>query len=153
MEFLSQLTLGEIACWIVGATAIMCTILERIPQAISPWSRLFKYMGKSMNGEVLQRLDTIEDKIKELEKQSKDTESKREEDKVIEARIRIIRLGDELLQNEMHSKDYFDQILKDITLYEHYCRDHPNFENDITTMTVKHIREIYLKCMKEHSFL
>lgn len=153
MEFLSQLTLGELAGWVLGTTAVICTILEKIPQAISPWTKLFKFIGRALNGEVLQRLDAIEEKVKQIDRQSKDNDRKREEDKVVEARIRIIRFGDELMQNMPHSKDYFDQILNDITLYEHYCRSHKDFENDITTMTIKHIREVYLKSMKEHSFL
>lgn len=153
MEFLSQLTLGELLGSFLSITAIICTVLEKMPKAISPWTKLFKFVGNAMNHDVLQRLSVIEEKVKQIENQSKNTEDKREEDSVIEARIRIIRLGDELLQNIDHSKDYFDQILKDITLYEHYCRDHPDFENDITTMTIKHIREVYLKCMKDHSFL
>lgn len=155
MEFLSQLTLGELAGWILGATAIVCTVLERMPQAISPWTKLFKFIGRAMNGEVLQRLEAIEKQVKQIDEQSKATEAKREEDRVIEARIRIIRLSDELVHEpeHLHSKDYFDQILSDITLYENYCRDHKDFKNDITTMSIKHIKEVYLTCMKDHSFL
>lgn len=155
MEFLSNLTLGELCGWLIGATAIICTILERLPKAISPWTKLFKFIGTAMNHDVLQRLDVIEEKVKQLDVQSKMTEAKREEDSVVEARIRIIRLSDELIHEpeHLHSKDYFDQILSDITLYENYCIDHKDFKNDITTMSIKHIREVYLKCMKEHSFL
>ena len=155
MEFLSQLTLGELAGWILGATAIVCTVLERMPQAISPWTKLFKFIGRAMNGEVLQRLEAIEKQVKQIDEQSKATEAKREEDSVIEARIRIIRLSDELVHEpeHLHSKDYFDQILSDVTLYENYCRDHKDFKNDITTMSIKHIREVYLTCMKDHLFL
>lgn len=155
MEFLSQLTLGELAGWILGATAIVCTVLERMPQAISPWTKLFKFIGRAMNGEVLQRLEAIEKQVKQIDEQSKATEAKREEDRVIEARIRIIRLSDELVHEpeHLHSKDYFDQILSDVTLYENYCRDHKDFKNDITTMSIKHIRGVYLTCMKDHSFL
>lgn len=155
MEFLSQLTLGELAGWILGATAIVCTVLERMPQAISPWTKLFKFIGRAMNGEVLQRLEAIEKQVKQIDEQSKATEANREEDSVIEARIRIIRLSDELIHepDHLHSKDYFDQILSDVTKYENYCRDHKGFKNDITTMSIEHIREVYLKCMKDHSFL
>ena len=150
MEYLLQF-IGSL----LSIAVIISTILERIPKAISPWTKLFKFIGKNMNGEVLQRLEVIEDNVRQIDEQSKATEAKREEDSVIEARIRIIRLSDELIHepDHLHSKDYFDQILSDVTKYENYCRDHKGFKKDITTMSIKHIKEVYLKCMKDHSFL
>lgn len=155
MEYLSHMTLGELFNLIVAATAIVCTILEKMPKMISPWSKLFKFIGNAMNHDVLQRLDSIEKRLDSVEQQQKKSEEVRDEDRAVAARIRIIRLGDELIHSPeiRHSKDYFDQALKDIAIYENFCRDHEEFENNITEMTIKLIRSVYLKCMNEHSFL
>lgn len=155
MDYLSNLTLGELLGSFLAVTAIICTVLERMPKMISPWTKLFKFIGNAMNHDVLQRLDSIEKRLDSVEQQQKKSEEVRDEDRAVAARIRIIRLGDELIHNPeiRHSKDYFDQALKDVDIYENYCRTHEDFENNITEMTIKHIRAVYLKCMNEHSFL
>ena len=76
-----------------------------------------------------------------------------EERGALEARRRILRFNDELLNHVMHSKEYFDEILSDIDIYERYCREHPNFPNNKTVMSIEHIKECYKKCEKEDSFL
>lgn len=155
MEYLSHLTLGELLGSFLTVTAIICTILERMPKMVSPWTKLFKFIGNAMNHDVLQRLDAIEKRLDNVEQHARESDKIRDEDRAIQARIRILRLGDELIHNPetRHSKDYFDQVLKDITFYHNHCRDNPDFENDTTEMTVEHIRTVYLKCMKDHSFL
>ena len=155
MEYLSNLTLGELLGSFLAVTAIICTVLERMPKMISPWTKLFKFIGNAMNHDVLQRLDAIEKRLDSVEQQQKKSEEVRDEDRAVAARIRIIRLGDELIHTPeiRHSKDYFDQALKDIAIYETFCKTHEDFENNITEMTIKHIRAVYLKCMNEHSFL
>lgn len=155
MEYLSNLTLGELLGSFLAVTAIICTVLERMPKMISPWTKLFKFIGRAMNHDVLQRLDSIEKRLDSVEQQQKKSEEVRDEDRAVSARIRIIRLGDELIHNSeiRHSKDYFDQALKDIAIYENFCKTHEEFENNITEMTIKHIRTVYLHCMNNHSFL
>lgn len=155
MEYLSNLTLGEIFSSFLAVTAIVCTVLERMPKMISPWTKLFKFIGNAMNHDVLHRLDAIEKRIDNVEKHAKESDRIRDEDRAVAARIRIIRLGDELIHNPeiRHSKDYFDQALKDVAIYENFCKGHEDFENNITEMTIKHIRTVYLQCMKDHSFL
>ena len=136
---LSQMTLGEIVRDFLFITAVIFTVLEKLPKTISPWTKLLNYVGTLINGEVLKRLEALERRV--------------EERHVIDARLRIIRFGDELLHDVHHSKDYFDQILLDITAYEQYCTVHPEFKNNVTSMTAERIKEVYHDCLKEHSFL
>ena len=49
--------------------------------------------------------------------------------------------------------DSVNQILDDITKYERYCEEHPNFKNARTVATQKIIMEVYQKCVREGSFL
>ena len=66
---------------------------------------------------------------------------------------RVLRFGDELLHDVRHTKEHFDDVLRDITEYEKYCLEHPEFENDQMHITAEHIKETYHKCLREHSFL
>ena len=52
-----------------------------------------------------------------------------------------------------HSEEYFNQILADITKYEHYCQAHPEFQNARTVATKNIILKVYQKCIEENDFL
>ena len=69
------------------------------------------------------------------------------------ARRRILRFNDELLRNVDHSKEYFDDILEDVRLYDVYCSEHKDFTNGKTVMATKNIKRCYENCMEKHSFL
>lgn len=68
-------------------------------------------------------------------------------------RYRILRFNDEVLHGEKHTKEHFDQLLEDITKYERYCRNHPEFPNDKAVCAIKNIRTVYQKCCNEGTFL
>jgi hypothetical protein len=99
------------------------------------------------------RSSEIIEKVDELGKELTEHIAQSEERSALEARRRILRFNDELLNHVMHSKEYFDEILSDIDTYERYCREHPNFPNNKTVMSIEHIKEIYKQCEKEDSFL
>jgi hypothetical protein len=69
------------------------------------------------------------------------------------ARRRILRFNDELLRNLDHSKEYFDDILEDVKIYDDYCEEHRDFPNGKTVMATKNIKHCYEQCMEKHSFL
>lgn len=69
------------------------------------------------------------------------------------ARRRILRFNDELLRSIDHSKEYFDDILEDIKIYNRYCDEHKDFANGKTVMAKKNIEHCYEQCMEKHSFL
>lgn len=71
----------------------------------------------------------------------------------ISARRRILRFNDEILRDVDHSKEYFDDILEDIKIYDHYCDEHTDFPNGKTVMATKNIRKTYENCMEKHNFL
>lgn len=97
------------------------------------WSRIEKKNG------LKQKIDEISSKIDENEAKG--------------ARRRILRFSDEITQQVRHTKDYFDDILADIDLYERYCKDHPNFPNNRTLMAETNIKATYQQCLVEHDFL
>ena len=69
------------------------------------------------------------------------------------ARRRILRFNDELLRGIEHSKEYFDDCLESVKIYEDYCRDHPAFPNGKTVMATENIRRVYRVCLEKHNFL
>ena len=69
------------------------------------------------------------------------------------ARYRILRFNDELLHDQRHTKEHFDQVLGDITRYESFCSGHPEYENNKAAMAIKNIKRVYQKCSADNDFL
>ena len=77
-----------------------------------------------------------------------------EEAKAVEARSRILTADNEITRGIKHSKEWFDSLLEyDITKYQRYCAEHPDFPNAMTVSAVENIRRVYDKCKEERSFL
>ena len=130
------------------------------------WDLLKSFFAKIFN---LRRVtnEDLADNLAEIRKgydsQQKDIDSlkdsfktMREEEEVKDAqaaRRRILRFNDELLRNLDHSKEYFDDILEDIKIYDRYCDEHKDFTNGKTVMAKKNIEHCYEQCMEKHSFL
>lgn len=75
------------------------------------------------------------------------------EGEATDSRYRILRFNDEILHDEKHTKEHFDQILDDITRYEKYCDEHPEYENNKAVLAIENIERVYKKCSDENLFL
>lgn len=75
------------------------------------------------------------------------------ENEATTCRYRILRFNDEILHEEKHSKEHFDQILEDISRYERFCNTHPEYENNKAVLAVKNIKRVYQTCSENNSFL
>lgn len=140
------LTLGDAIKWTVGITISLSTLIELSPIKINPWSWIAKMIGRAINGEMIAKIDKINDDLIKF----KEVIDERNAELL---RNHILRFGDELLHGIKHSKEHFDQILVDITNYNDYCDTHPNFKNDMTRLTTEYIKKTYQECMDKHSFL
>lgn len=120
---------------------------------VNPWSWLARHVGRAVNGEVMDQIGKINEKIDRLETDIGNARMMDEQRDIEQRRVRILRFGEEILRNTRHTKEHFDQILIDTTKYEKYCRGHPDFQNDVTVETIQHIKSVYKKCWEEHSFL
>ena len=101
---------------------------------------------KDKNKEILEALD-------ELKKMIDRVADKGEERAVVAARVRILHFADEMLEGKRHSKDSYDQAMSDITFYERYCENHPEFRNNQTVATVSFIKRNYEERLDKHDFL
>lgn len=136
-----------------GVVVLLLSLVQISKIQINPWSWLARNVGRAINGEVIEQVKGLDEKMKQLETNLDNVRKADERRDIEQRRVRILRFGEELLRNIRHTKEHFDQILIDITVYESYCGKHPEFENDVTTETISHIKNVYQQCWKEHSFL
>ena len=148
------------------STEQLTAILLAAMAAPGFWELLKGLVDKAMNRKRVTN-EELADSLKEIRKgydsQQKDIDSlkdsfktMREEEEVKDAqaaRRRILRFNDELLRSIDHSKEYFDDILEDIKIYNRYCDEHKDFANGKTVMAKKNIEHCYEQCMEKHSFL
>ena len=116
-----------------GALLLFLTLVQITPIKVNPWSAVGKIIrngmraiGKSMNKDVMDKL---------------------------ECRTRILRFADELRRDVKHSEEFFNQILDDISDYERYCAEHPEYKNSKAVNAIAEIDKVYQKCMEKNSFL
>lgn len=145
IEAISELTIGELFGYITLFFAGVATFIEKTSKTMKPLTKLARSIGRAINGELMEKVDNLEKKVEKMDQEEQLQRAK-------DARTRVLRFGDELIHNVHHTKEHFDDVLRDITYYENYCDEHPKFENDQMHITAEHIKETYHKCLKEHSF-
>lgn len=144
--FLSNLTIGKIAGGTTLLIAGIMSIIQVSKIEIDPWSRLFGWIGRAINGEIIAKVDKLGEDVQKLRDEADEREAKA-------ARSHILQFGDECLHDVKHSKERFDQVMRDIKEYETYCDEHPNFENGQAIHTIAFINDIYRERMRDHDFL
>lgn len=164
-----------------GFIVFILTFVQILPIKVNPWSWIARSIGRALNKDLTEKVealdkkvndvdgkvsslttkvDTLEEKVSSittkvdtLEEKVDESEKSNEERNIILCRARMLRFGDEILHEQKHSKDHFDQILVDCTDYTNYCNTHPGFLNNITEHTIDLINRTYDKCLQEKSFL
>ena len=129
-----------------GLLIVLLTLIQIAPIKINPWSAIAKTLGRAINKEMMDKLESLDKEMKQL-RDATALES------ALNCRVRILHFGDETLHGQKHTKEHFDQILRDIDKYEHYCSTHPEFENNVTVLTSARIKEIYQKRLADGDFL
>ena len=133
----------------VGGFSLLIILLGmiKIPHIeINFWKWLGRGFGRVINDEVLTQVAGLKKDLDEFKRES-------ELERVRQARQRILRFNDEILFERRHSKEHFDEILDDINVYERYCREHKEYENNKAVLAISTIKEVYQECMDTHDFL
>lgn len=136
----------EIIMYGGGATLLLMTFIQITPIKLNPWTWLGRAIGRAINGEVIEKVNSLSEDVKALKEEDSEQWASL-------SRSHILRFGDEILHGVPHSKEHFDQILLDISNYETYCDDHPKYKNNIANATIKQIKTTYQKCLDENKFL
>ena len=159
LQEIKELILGNGGFWFC-VLFVLLSLVEVSPIKINPWTWLGQRISKAFNGEVMKELAGVKQEITDVKKEVKnvkeDVLNVRKEAKEREAtnrRARILRFGDEITHGTIYSKEHFNQIMIDITEYENYCENNKNYMNNVARATIKHIKNVYQRCLEEDGFL
>lgn len=135
--------------WLIGGgglTALLLTLVQIAPINIKPWSAIAKAIGRAINADVLDEIETV--------KSGLDAHIRLDDERnADEHRARILAFNNELLRDIPHTKEEFIDILADIDHYERYCDEHRDYKNNRAVHAIANIGRVYDERLKEHDFL
>lgn len=132
--------------------------LIKIPKIeINFWTWLGKIIGKTLNTDLADEVKRFhkdtDEKIDNLAKGLDEHIKQQEQEKADYARTRFLIFNEELYANKYHTKEHFEEVLRNIDDYEDYCADHPLYENNKAELAIENIRRVYQQCVRDHTFL
>jgi maltooligosyltrehalose synthase len=131
----------------VDVNVLMTGVISIIVAVLgSQW--FASYMANHNSKNLKAEIEGIQASIKRITEEDEKREVKN-------ARRRILRFNDELLNDQdiRHSKEYFDDVLDDITAYRRYTESHSEFPNGKVVLASENIERVYRRCMEKHDFL
>lgn len=120
---------------------------------VSGIAYLKKHLKEWIQTAVKEDFDLLGGKVDRLQSEMSMMKEEQEKDKADNARYRILRFNDEVLQGKKHSQEHFNQVLMMISGYEHYATEHPSYPNGQAVAAIENIKRVYQKCVTENSFL
>lgn len=147
-EFLTHLqnmTIGEI----VGSGAviilILSTFIEITPIKWNPLSAIFSWIGKRMNGKLIDQVEAQGEEIKKIDE-------KIDMNEIDRIRWEILEFANSCRHDQRHTKDEFEHI---INQHEKYVRilDERELTNGLITIEYEYIEDVYKKCLEKNNFL
>lgn len=158
LQMFGSITL-EKAAVVVGAAAFLIACYKKIAKYFTEKAlqdkakdeRLQEAMDQA--GKYPAEIEKLSEKIDEIGEQLQEMRQETGSDRATTRRYRILRFDDEIVHDEKHTKEHFDQILDDISEYEKYCNGHKEYKNSRAEMAIKNIKRVYEKCAREGTFL
>lgn len=135
--------------WMIGgggAVVLLLTLVQIAPLKINPWSALAKAIGRAINADVLNEVETVKKGLADHIRLDDERNADRH-------RARILRFNNELLRDIPHTKEEFIDILEDIDHYERYCKEHPEYKNNRAVHAINNIGRVYDERLSQHDFL
>ena len=144
-----QIDIKAVLDWLLDHWATVAVVLgvffEITPIKLNPIHSILRWVGKAVNGEVLQRMDGVEAR---LDAQGKSID----ENEMDRIRWEVFDFANECRNGIKHTKDEFQHIISLNTKY-HDLLDKYGEENGVFDAEYQYILELYKKCQHENSFL
>lgn len=136
-----------------GIIVVLMTLVQIAPVKINPWSAIGRAIGKTLNGNVIEKLEKME-KVQTETRERLDNHIRMDDERNADLhRARILQFNTELLRSIRHTEEDFNEILYNIDCYEKYCAEHPEYQNNRAVHAIKNIDRVYDECMKNRDFL
>lgn len=123
---------------------IATTLIEIAPIKINPWSRLFKWIGDIMNGEILKEIDHLKKDVATIKRDQ-------EEDNAENMRCRILDFAGSCRRHEHHDTEEWNNIISVLRKYETYVKER-HIDNGVIEENAVYLRELYHERLVNNDF-
>lgn len=121
------------------------TVVEIVPVKVKPWSALLKWIGRVINGDVVERLQRLEERASEQRRSIDENEMDR-------IRWEVLDFANACRNHVKHTKDEFQHIIALNTKY-HNLLDKYEQENGVFDAEYEYILELYRELQYTNDFL
>lgn len=122
------------------------SLVQVMPIKLNPWTWLGNKVRGFFLSDLTARIDALQKSMDEHVAMDDQRDAKG-------CRLRILRFNDEVIQGQRHTREHFNEILEDVTLYEKYCDAHPDYENSKAVLAIENVKRVYRQCEADNSFL
>lgn len=129
----------------IGVVGLL-TLVQIAPVQIKPWSWLLKRLGRAINAEVLEQVESMRQRL----------DGHIEKDEAAKAdgkRAFILTFNRQLMNGEKHTREEFWEALAAIDWYKSYCKTHKDYPNERAVHAIQNIGRVYDERQKKNDFL
>lgn len=132
---------------------IVGSIFEISPIKINPWTSLLKSISGIIHKSLYENIAKIEVTLADTNKEIELLNKRLELIEIEAIKRRIVSFGNEVSQDTYRiNKEAYDLVLDDITAYDRYCKSHPDYINNKTSINTKIILERYMELYDKGEF-
>lgn len=124
---------------------IAMTLIQVSPIKINPWSAIFRWLGNQLNADVLDKINTVEDRLDLHIKDSAEAELKAR-------RTSILDFSSSVIRGVNYHKEKFDFMITECDNYQTYCHEN-DIKNGVAEASIAEIRRIYQEHIRNDDFL
>lgn len=160
---MSAAEVAKILGWSGGGVVLLILSFIKFPTAtikLNFWDFLLGYIGKTVNASLISSVDSIISDVKALSTDVNRVEKKldthiktQDEQYAISLRQNILRFSDEIVDGRPHTKEHYDELLRNIDEYYAYCEEHKTFKNSVTDASARNIKARYDEHLVNKDFL
>lgn len=103
---------------------------------------------------LITRHDNKNSMLVQIKKEIEEMKASMERDKATDARRRILMASDEIIQGTLHSREWWEQTMDDITEYSRFCASHEKeYRNSKAEVAINELTRCYAERRDRHDFL
>jgi hypothetical protein len=129
------------------------TLVQISPIKIDPWSSIIKFIGKTINADVMKELEKVKQEARETREKLEDRINVDDERYADTHRSRILRFNTELLRDQKHTEEDFIEVMAEIDDYKRFCHGHQDYKNNRAVHAIANIERVYDERLEKHDFL
>lgn len=139
-EIVDGITINQ-GFWLV----VVLTLVQITPIKINPWTFIFRWIGKTVNGELYEKIEALQTELKDVKR---DFEFKNAND----WRWEILDFFNSSRNNRPHSKEEWEHAIDQVKKYEKYVEKH-DIDNGILEEASIWLRKEYQEHLNKNDFL